>query len=199
LLFPFFLDNPLLGLDIAAWTLLAHITGDIPLPSPEEMETFSKEALLDTLNDPFVRYDSDENYWMQWNTAIDDNHWSNDHSDPRTKSLYKCSSEVQYRFLARDAVDSGYPSHLGTYEKLSQKGRALASFNTLSSYTRLELDEDSPDASWRTFRDHAPLSYSIFTGKKSAPLKCRWSDLGGCKLTDIVVQSSGEEEIGGNG
>ena len=132
--------------------------------------------------------------------VIDDNHWSNDHSDPRTKSLvYKCSLEFLYRFLARDAVDTGYPLHLGIYEKLNQKGRELVSFNTLSSYTRLELDEDSPATSWRTFRDHAPLSYSTFTGGKSAPLKCQWSDLGGCKLTDIVVQLSGEEDIGRNG
>ena len=58
-----------------------------------------------------------------------------------------------------DAFWLPYLLHLGNIEKLSQKGRDLA-------YSlRLELNEDSPDALWRTFRDYNPLCHSIFTGK----------------------------------
>ena len=39
------LDTPLLDLDVQAWLLIAHITGDITLPSEKEMKRFNLQAL----------------------------------------------------------------------------------------------------------------------------------------------------------
>lgn len=57
-----------------------------------------------------------------------------------------------------------------------------------SGHSRYEMDQDSPDASWRTFRDHDPSNFrSIFTGTKAVPLKGRWLELDNCsEITDVV-------------
>ena len=45
----------------------------------------------------------------------------------------------------------------------------------------------SPNASWRTFRDCNPSKcYSIVTGTRAVPLKCKWLDLDGHSIEDIV-------------
>ena len=51
--------NPLVSLDINAWLVLAQVTGDLPLPTPEEMARTNMKVLLNTMNDPFFRYGSD--------------------------------------------------------------------------------------------------------------------------------------------
>ena len=90
---------------------------------------------------------------------------------------------------------SGYPLDFGTYEKLNKKGKALASMNLIAECARYDMDDDSPDASWRTFRDCNPSKCcSIFTGTRAAPFKCPWLELESCKTTDIVDQIAGEEK-----
>lgn len=121
----------------------------------------------------------------------DSGHWLNNYFSPQTQSLTEEFWGVQYRFLAREAVDSGYPLDLGTFEKLNERGEALVSFNVIGEHFRYGMDKDSPDAEWRTFRDGDPAGcYSIFTGTPSVALKGRWLDLESCNKQDIVEQQS---------
>ena len=127
--------------------------------------------------------------------AIGDDHWTYDCTDPRYQALARSSAEGQYHFLAREARDSGYPLDIGTFKKLNKKGEALLSIDLISDYARYEMDEDSPDASWRTFRDCNPSKcLSIFTSTSAVPLKCHWLDIESCKASDIVDQTTEEEK-----
>eukprot|EP00571_Detonula_confervacea_P008383 CAMPEP_0172327738 /NCGR_PEP_ID=MMETSP1058-20130122/59989_1 /TAXON_ID=83371 /ORGANISM="Detonula confervacea, Strain CCMP 353" /LENGTH=659 /DNA_ID=CAMNT_0013044821 /DNA_START=186 /DNA_END=2165 /DNA_ORIENTATION=+ len=187
-------DVPLFGLDIAAWLLLAQITGDLPLPSPQERKKFNMETLGNAMNDPYFRLLHDSNYAKQWRMAIGDDHWAEDHSNRRSKDLERSHLDLQYRFLARDAQDSGYPLQLGTFEKLNKKGKALVECNMVADYARYDLNKDSADASWRTFRDCDPSKCkSIFTGTRAVRLKRRWLELDSCKTADIVGETTKEE------
>ena len=171
------LDTPLADLDVTAWLFLAQIAGDLPLPSTTEMKEFNLRTLLDAMEDPSCRGYCDENYKKRW-WLVDDNHWSNNMSDKRVKQMEEKYLDLQFRILARDMVDANYPLQIGTYSKLNDKGKALVAFNVVCGYARYNLDEESPDASWRTFRDCNPSKcYSLFTGTKAVPLKCHWLDL----------------------
>jgi hypothetical protein len=183
---------PLFDLDVSAWLTLAQMTGDLPLPPPGEIRRFNVETVLDSLDDPLYRYNSDYNYERRWKEVIDDDHWSEDLSDHRMKVLIRNFWGLQYRLLARDASDSGYPLDIGTYDRLNRKGEALVSMNTTSECERYDMDEDSPDAEWRTFRDCAPSKFrSILTGTKATPLKHCWLDFEGCDEIDIVDKTEG--------
>mmetsp|Transcript_26047 Transcript_26047/g.55997 ORF Transcript_26047/g.55997 Transcript_26047/m.55997 type:complete len:628 (+) Transcript_26047:172-2055(+) len=189
-------DVPIFGLDIAAWLLLAQITGDLPLPSLQERKKFNTETLGNAMNDPYFRLLHDSNYAKQWCMAIGDDHWAEDHSNRRSKDLERSHLDLQYRFLARDAQDSGYPLQLGTFEKLNKKGKALVECNMVVDYARYDLNEDSADASWRTFRDCDPSKCkSIFTGTRAVPLKRHWLDLDSYKIADIAGEAA-EEKAG---
>jgi len=186
---------PLLNLDIIAWRTLAQITGDLPLPQPEEMHQFNISTLLDAMNIPEVRYLADDNYRKQWDQTIGRDHWVEDHRDHRCKAMTRSHWDHQYRVLARDALDSGYPVDIGTYEKLNEKGNDLVSSNMVCEFARYEMDNDSPNASWETFRDCDPSKcHSIFTGTKAAPLKKHWLELESCEIVDIVDIPPGEDE-----
>ena len=52
-------DVPLFNIDVNAWRTLAQVTGDLPLPPPEEMRQFNTETLLHAMHDPIFRYLSD--------------------------------------------------------------------------------------------------------------------------------------------
>jgi len=179
-------EKPLQDLDVGAWKILAHITGELPLPTQEEMKQFNLNELLDWLEDPIAREDADENYKLRWR-EVDDDHWSENPGDKRMKKMYKNFLDLEYRILARDMVDSNYPLHIGTHEKLNEKGRALVEFNIVCCHGRFDLDEESEDASWKTFRDcDVSKVYSIMTGTRTAPLKTKWLELEGHSVKDIV-------------
>ena len=52
-------DVPLFNIDVNAWRTLAQVTGDLPLPPPEEMRRFNMETLLHAMHDPIERYLAD--------------------------------------------------------------------------------------------------------------------------------------------
>eukprot|EP00585_Thalassiosira_rotula_P001324 CAMPEP_0196146124 /NCGR_PEP_ID=MMETSP0910-20130528/22266_1 /TAXON_ID=49265 /ORGANISM="Thalassiosira rotula, Strain GSO102" /LENGTH=626 /DNA_ID=CAMNT_0041408267 /DNA_START=21 /DNA_END=1901 /DNA_ORIENTATION=- len=183
-------DTPLLDMDIQAWLLLAYITGDLSLPSKDEMKKFNLLTLLEGYKNPSVRYDSEENYGEHWYSFAKkhEDHWSNDLSDERAKQLGRDHGDFNFRLLARDMQDVKYPTQIGTFSKLNEKGRSFVNLGVGSDNARTCLNKDSPDASWRTFRDEKnPSKYcSIMTGTRAAPLKCRWLDLNGCSVDEIV-------------
>ena len=190
-------DVPIFDLDITAWLMLAHIMGDLLLPSVKEMQQFNLETLSDVLKDPVCRGYDDENYKNRW-WAVNDDHWTYNYSDKRMKQMIRQYTELQYRLLARDMVDAKYPLQIGTYNKLNEKGKALVEFNQVCGYARYDLDWKSPEASWRTFRDCNPTKcYSILTGTRAVPLKCHWLDMKGDAIDDIV--DKGEQQKVGKG
>jgi hypothetical protein len=175
-------ENPILDLDIMAWLLLSHIMGDISIPSQKQMKEFNLKVLLDAFDSPKYRY-YEENYRNRWR-SLDEDHWSEDWSDQRMRQVLNDSLEFDMRILARDSFDAKYPLQLGSYENLNEKGKALAQFNLFSFYHRFDLEEDSP---WKTFRDSDPSPYySVMTGTKAVSLKCRWLDIDGQALDDII-------------
>ena len=179
-------EKPLAELDVGAWMILAHITGDLPLPTKEEMKQFNLTELLEWLEDPVAREYMDENYKLRWR-EVDDDHWAENPRDKRTKKMFKNFLDLEYRKFARDMVDSNYPLHIGTHEKLNEKGRALVEFNVVCSDARVDLDDESKDADWKTFRDcDVSKVYSIMTGTRTAPLKTKWLELEGHGVKDIV-------------
>merc|ERR1719491_536499 len=92
--------------------------------------------------------------------------------------IHQALFDFQYRIMARDMCDANYPFTIGSYKKLNEKGKSLVTFSLACHAARHELDEESSDAKWRTFRDCNPSKcYSIMTGTKAVPLKCRWLDL----------------------
>jgi hypothetical protein len=170
------MDVPLIDLDVQTWLLLMHITRD-NLPSIDEMNRFNREQFSREMDVVMLRYQLDMNYKQRW-WNVSDNHWTYDHFDERSIQFYKQYYRLQYQILARDMIDSNYPLNIGTYGELNEKGEALVKFNIDSSYARYNLDGESPDAEWRTFRDCDPSKcYSIFSGTKAVPLKCHWLDL----------------------
>lgn len=179
-------ENPILDLDISSWLLLAHVVGDIPLPSKQQMKEYNLKLLLDVLNDPMRRY-YEENFRKRW-WCVEDDHWSCDYSDKRMNRMLKNFLTTDLHILAKDGVDAKYPLQLGDYENLTENGKALVDINMIASYNRYDLDEESPDASWKTFRDGDPSNkiYSILTGTKAVPLKCRWLDIDGECKEDII-------------
>lgn len=179
-------DVPLFDLDVTAWLLLAHITGDMHPPLEKNMRQFNLETLLDVMKDPIARGYYCENYRKRW-CKVSDSHWSCETSDKRVKQMDKSHLDLQFRILARDIVDVKYPLQIGSYEKLNEKGKALVEFNHICGHARYDLDEGSSDADWKTFRDCNPSKcYSIMTGTKAVPLKCHWLDLDGDGVDDIV-------------
>ena len=187
-------ETPLIDLDVAAWLALAQIIGDLPLPSISEMKQCNLDTLLHALEDPMLRGDNEENYKNRW-WQVNDDHWSFDVHDKRTKQMSKSYLELEHRILARDMVDANYPLQIGTFSKLNEKGKALVEFNNICSYARYNLDDESPNASWRTFRDCNPSKcYSIVTGTRAVPLKCKWLDLDGHSIEDIVDTSSSNKQ-----
>lgn len=179
-------ESPLQELDVGAWLTLAHITGDLPLPTQEEMKQFNLTVLLDWLEDPIAREDTDENYKLRWR-EVDDDHWTENRHDKRMKQINKNYIDLIYRELARDMIESNYPLHIGTHEKLNAKGRALVEFLVVCDHARFDLDDESKDADWKTFRDcDVSKVYSIMTGTRTAPLKTKWLELEGHSVKDIV-------------
>ena len=188
------LDTPLIDLEVQAWLLLAQIIGDISLPTQEEMKGYNIKSFLESLEEPYCREYAEENYRKRW-WKVDDDHWSYNTSDKRSKQMNKTYLDLQFRVLARDMVDCKYPLQIGTHQKLNEKGKALVLFNEVCGYARYDLDEESPDASWRTFRDCNPAKcYSIMTGTKTVPLKCHWLDLQGQSKDDIVDNSTTKQK-----
>jgi len=185
------LDAPLLDLDVQAWLLLAHLTDDITLPSEKDMKRFNLQALMDELQDPYIRAEIDKNYDDHWGDSLyddDDVHWLNQFGDKRVREMKTNTFTLQCRFLARDMIDASYPLDIGTYKKLNGKGKALVEMEVVSGFDfhSVELVEGSRDSSWKTFRDGNPTNIrSIMTGTKAIPFKCHWLDLEGDGVDDI--------------
>lgn len=137
-----------------------------------------------------------QNYFQKWGKSICEGHWAWDYMNEGVKALYQKYYCLAYRVLARDARDAGYPLDFGTYEALNETGNTLVDIELLSEYARLEMDNESPDAEWRTFRDCDASGFrSIMTGTKAVPLRTRWLELEGYEEGDIAGDAAADREV----
>lgn len=194
-------DSPLLELDIMAWRTLAQVAGDLPLPSPADMRRHNTEVLLHFMDDPGTRFDCDDGNYRELylrQMEILGARWDEDQIQKQYYALSRQHYEASYRYLAREAQDAGYPVDFGTLDALNEKGHSLVACQLASEVGRYKLDEASPDAAWRTFRDNDTSNVSIFTGTAAVPLKRRWLDLDRCEtVADIVADAAAVPRHGG--
>ena len=163
---------PLIEVDIAAWHCMAHITGDMEVPSQEEMIEQSRTELLKKMQDHWLRYSIDEEYWYE--------------VEMRGSHLFDVEMRVmgdymsgEIKSLAHKMNNAKYPLRLGSYDKLNEIGEKLAQMTNQDVNNRWNLDlESEDDRVWKTFRDVDPSPYASFmTGMKSTSLKGRWLEI----------------------
>ena len=181
-------ESSLLEVDVAAWLCLAHITGQVQLPSREKMEKCITEKMLEEMHIVYIRWFTDMNYFYALNDLPSD-HWSGNWKDPRAKEL----NEQYFRYfigaLAQKMRNANYPVNFGAPGALNELGEKYVQVKMSDENARHALDPDLIDAAWCTFRDADPGNFnSLYTGEAAGPLPCRWMDLDkDGKLTSFSV------------
>jgi len=171
-------DYPLMEIDIAAWLCLAHICGDTDIPTPKEMRRRNNEQILSDMDELAVRDSIDTNYSCAMDRIPKDHWYHNELSEEYEILFLKEWSEYHIKLFARHQHECGYPVKFGTMKQLNCIGEQATQLCVRECILRHELDEDSEDWEWRTFRDCDISQFcSLFTGTRALPLKGRWIDL----------------------
>jgi hypothetical protein len=167
-------------IDATAWAVAAYVSGEMVLPTAEEMEERNYLDKLDELHIPWHRYDLDSNYTEALMLLYDDDeHWLNTMNVTAGYGDYlrEYLSHI-VKLIARDQVVGGHGGGWGSYEKLSERGENLVDQLVNEDPSR-KFPIVEEETEWRTFRDIDPTPFeSIYTGIKAAPLKGHWIDLG---------------------
>ena len=187
-----FTDTPLMELDISAWMMARYVTRQSALPSRKEMEEEHDRINLESMDNPFIRYDSDYKFSAALDEVID---WES--TEVGNAWYHEVEIEVQnmnYRLLGKMMNEYGYPvSHLcedgETFSKYNDVCRNMYIHeDSRSSMDKIKYDTvdkggDQKDnilrPGWQTFRDAAKhdVCKSYFTGTKSCPLPKPWFEL----------------------
>lgn len=169
---------PLLDIDVAAWLLLAYITGEKEIPTKEEMLQGNLQDQLLSMDDHDARYIMDENY-AEACRSVDEGHWSQNYANDEHKKHYADMSSLPFRLLARDMNDGKYPIQIGDKNGLNKVGLAMVQIEYLSVMSRAALEYNDEDTKrWKTFRDQDPSIYrSYVTGNGSTALKGKWLEI----------------------
>lgn len=172
-------DNPLVCIDVNAWLLLRFITGLRAIPTPEDMSRQNLEDALEGMQNPYVRYCMDSNYYEAFDEKFKD-----EKQREIIMPLYEEYKDEHYslyfRMLARSMQEAKYPVSFGTFEELNETAKAIISYDKLVYNHRTVLDPDNEEENaWRTYRDYtdAHKFCSTFTGTEAVPLPGRWIDL----------------------
>jgi len=166
---------PLMACDAYAWLLAGYATGNLELPSQEEMRRQNEAEALMELGVPFFRYYMDRNYCDAVNNLED--FWPEDGESPEKWDEIETEEwHISMRRLAQVMQDGKYPFSLGDYNELNDNGKAFIKFGDLDYQHRANLESSD----WKTFRDvdDADQFYSLHTGTKAVPLEQRWLDIG---------------------
>ena len=166
-------EFPLFEIDIRSWFFLGCILGEIEIPSREEMIYEIRKDLRQAMHVHRLRSELDPNYRMELYNAFEDDHWSYDIEDDRTKAMDDEYYRISTTDLAEFMNDSLYPvSFLTSDGRLNDMGEKFMDIYKISEY-RQEHHPDEVD--WRTFRDYHDEKYaSIYSGTKVVPLKQHW-------------------------
>ncbi len=172
-------DNPLFGIDVDCWLLLRFITGMNQIPSADEMKRQNEADAIRQMENSYLRYCMDHNYYKAWDEAAA----KNDDIRRELYLLYYAAKSdhytLYYRALARSIEEAEYPVSYGSYENLNKTVETLIEYGNKSYYSRANLKPDDKDSEWKTFRDvdNANEFRSVFTGEPSIPLKEKWLDI----------------------
>lgn len=170
-------DYNILNADAIALSFLRYVTGDLEIPSQEEMRRQNTEqALYEMTHYPICRMYMDPDYGEEWKRTV---------VDPEWKLYEECENQFllyQFCVMARTMDEANYPLSLGTYEALNENGKRLHHYGMLSYMHRVEA------TTTRTFRDieDAEEFSSLFTGTKACPLKKLWMDIDENVEKDVV-------------
>jgi thioredoxin reductase len=170
---------PLLACEAYAWLLACYASGEVELPSRDEMNAFNEAETLAMLELSYFRYLMDANYWK----AVDnlEDFWPEDGMS--TPELWDEAHYEEcilgYKRLAQVLKDANYPFDLGTREKLNKNTKAILWFGELSYNHRYKLEPVGDEKNWKTYRDYedAESFYSLHTGTRCIPLNKRWIDM----------------------
>jgi hypothetical protein len=171
-------NYPLLSLDVSAWLLLGYITGTVQVPTAHEMERQNSQQLLREMQEPAVRGSIDPEYQYALDRLIPTSHWYHKRDSEEYRRMEDFDHCYEIRLLARDMKDGGYPFSLGTYDELNDKGEEMLRMTAADDNARYQLEENSEDIEWRTFRDIDTHGFSsLITGTEAVPYPGRWMDL----------------------
>jgi len=162
---------PLFELDTLAWTLVSYIVGDLDIPSESEMTRRNTQFVNESMQQPLWRIMIDSKYndaWMDNN--IDD-------EDARYDELYTSGTRFIVKDFAQKMQDISYPFNIGNAEELNESGELIVSMH-LHSLNARNIDPDTAESAWKTFRDDDPSGYvSLHTGNVAVPFEKHWIDL----------------------
>ena len=173
-----FTSTPLFDIDVAAWLVLAYITGERKVPTTEELEKDHLQDLLMFMDDHNNRVIIDPNY-QKAVRSYHEEHWTDDvTSEEYAKNIYELGS-FEIRLLAREMSDAKYPLQIGNINELNEVGLAMLQASFLSSLSRASLEDESEEIKlWKTFRDTDPSAFRSFvTGSQPTALKGRWLEI----------------------
>lgn len=187
-----FSETPLMEIDISAWMMARYVTGQSELPSREEMEEENYRINLESMDNPFIRYQADYKFNEALEAVID---WDGRGVDKAwDHEVFKATGDTNFRLLGRIMNEYGYPvSHLceddETFSKYNDFCQNIID-NEDSRCTMHKIKYDAVDKrgdqednslrpGWQTFRDAAKhdACTSYFTGTKSCPLPKPWFQL----------------------
>jgi thioredoxin reductase len=170
-------EMPIIDLDVDAWLVLGYLTGQVEIPKEKDMVKANLKQLEAEMQCPWFRADIDDSYAEELDD-LDDTHWAENPEDERCLNLDRQIAVFMVERLARDAAAAKYPVDFGKPGKLSPIGNRLVENLLATGRARTALQKNSPDASWKTFRDAVQGTYvSAYTGKPNASLPAPWMKL----------------------
>jgi len=170
-------ETPLFELDVSAWLVLSQITGDTARIPRKEMEQEIRQHMLEEMDEPYLRWEMDMNYFEAVH-ELPDGHWSEDWKDKRSKEMEEKQADFYAKVLARNMRLAKYPVDFGNFDELNDDGKKYSHLQWPNYHARTALNQKSPDAEWRTYRDYDPKQFkSIFTGQEACSLPAHWLNL----------------------
>ena len=172
----FFIDVPLLDIDINAWLCLTHILETKSMPTKQQMLDENKHFRLEAMQDSVQRHLMDDKYAEAWDKLPEVSCGAEEYQPIILESSFYLLMQ-----MSRSMIDANYPIRIGDADNLNALGNQLLDMLITSSFYKYNLgNHDSETKHWQTFRDIDPSPFkSIFTGMPSIPFKSRWMDIEG--------------------
>merc|ERR1712224_803782 len=105
--------------------------------------------------------------------------WSNSYKDERMIFQLKEFIDWNWRYCAHLMKYCCYPVDIGDCNMLNEKGKNYVEISLADALCRTELNTESEDSRWKTFRDIDDTSnrISTFTGAVAVPFTRPWLEL----------------------
>lgn len=181
--------SPLFDLDVNAHLVLGYLTGEIEIPKEKDMIKGNQKQLEAEMQIPWMRMVMDTAYADEI-SELPDGHWSENADDERAVILNRMPMDLFARRLARDMKTCKYPVSFGEWKSLSKEGEKFVDLMVAAHKARTNLKKDSPDSSWKMFRDVSEGEFvSVLTGTGCSPLPGPWIDLVADKGTTVCLET----------